>query len=487
MLGKKSKKPKGDAAAAKGAAPDSKEATAKAIDKAMKDAAKGITRAEAEAAPEEAGPAEGDMEVIEVILRGGPGYTVRALAESDDEPLLAADGKLLIFPTLRDLVDFAAEAHPHTLSAREGWEALAATATGGGLVAELLDSYDLTEVPELADGTAEDRWTAGLLIGYAIDAADTVGCPSLEALKPDSALLTLEREPAAFEGGKFAAQLREQLKSETKAVWPKVLRELEERSLWWTVTGPAPAPNAERRAQEEAMRLARAEAAVARANEAPPEEAAFVIPSRTPAGQGVTTIAATEPEREPYDWDAVGAFPIEIRLPRGAGVTLVTYPDDDSTVFLGGRGHVLLFGDKRRLLGYLRQNPDHSLAHLPGWKDAPPLSPADLEPTGYYYLHDVPDRLLKGLDREGGEEIADAFLLAADMAAQLAQPEVLATVDPDGPLARFMAVISGGDPSGPVASAFGVQKSVPMPTPPEAAAMWRRMTRRLDDSVTFLS
>lgn len=489
MLGKKAKKPK--EATSKGAEPDLKDVASKAIDKAMKDAAKGRTQ-QPEAPPEDTpaavGEPEPEMEVIEVVLRGGSGYTIRALDDTEDEPLLARDGKLVMFPSLRDLVDFVAEGGPHSLSGRETWAGLAAQAAAGGLVAELLDSYDLTEVAELCDGTAEDRWTAGLLVGYAIDAADSVGCPPLEALNPDSALLTLEREPAALEAGKHAATLREKLLVECRTVWPKVLRELEDRSVWWTVVGTTGAPAAERRKQEEAMRLARAEAAVAVLHDEITEEPAFVIPTRTPAGKTLTPAAAQEkPPAEPYDWDAVGAFPIEIRLPRGSGITLVSYPDDGSTEFLGGRGHLLLFGHRRGLLAYLRQTPDHSLAHLPGWAGAPPLDPAALEPTGYYYLHDVPDRLLKGLDREGAEEVADAFLLAADMATQLGNPAVLGTVDPDGPLARFMDALSTGSLGTPVVSAFGVQKAEPLPTPPEAAAMWRRMTRRLDDSVTFLT
>jgi hypothetical protein len=480
VLGKKAKK-------AKDAAPDLKEVAGREIDKAMKEAAKGRGPATTQASSSPAPDSDAVMEVVEVVLKGGAGFTVRALDDSDDEPLLARDGKLLMFANLRDLGDFAAEGGDHTLTARQGWDAIADAARSGSLAPELLDSYDLTEVPDLADGTAEDRWTAGLLVGYAIDVADTVGCPSLEALKPDSALLTLEREPEAFEGGKHAATLREKLIQEARSVWPKVLRDIESRSVWWSVLGTSGAPTAEKAKQDEALRLAQAEAAVATLNEGLPAEPAFVIPSRTPEGKGVTTIAPQqEPAAPAYDWDAVGAFPVEIRLPRGKGVTLVAYPDDESTMFLGGRGHVLLFANQRGLLAYLRGNPEHSLADLPGWKNAPPLDVAALEPTGFYYLHDVPDRLLKGVDAEGAAEITEAFLLAADMAKQLGNEDVLAVVDASGPLARFMSALAEGG-GGATVSAFGVQPSVPMPTPPEAAAMWRRMTRRLDDSVTFLN
>jgi hypothetical protein len=476
VLGKKSKKAKVE--------PDEKAVTARAIDRAMKDAAKGHSVEDAVSAA--IGP-EADMEVVEVILPGGAGYTVRALAAGDDEaPLLARDDKLLMFASLGDLVDFCSEPAPHTLSATQGWAAIAATATAGGLVAELLDSYDLTEVPELADGTAEDRWTAGLLVGYAIDAADTVGCPPLEALKADSALLTLEREPGVFESGKFAAPMREKLMSEVRTVWPRVLKELEARTVWWTVLGPGTSPAAERRAQEEAMRLAAAEAAVVDVLPDLPAEASFVIPSRTPEGRASAAAAATqEPAAPAYDWDSVGVFPIQIRLPRGSGLTLVTYPDDETTEFLGGRGHILLFAHPRGLLTYLRENPDHSFADLPGWRTMPPLDVAALDPTGFYYLHDVPDRLNKGLPPDEAEEVADAFLLAADMAKQLNNADLSNVVDPSGPLARFMGVLSGADDGGPIVSAFGVRAAVPMPTIPEAAAMWRRMARRIDDSVTW--
>jgi hypothetical protein len=333
VLGKKAKK-------AKDAAPDLKEVAGREIDKAMKEAAKGRGPATTQASSSPAPDSDAVMEVVEVVLKGGAGFTVRALDDSDDEPLLARDGKLLMFANLRDLGDFAAEGGDHTLTARQGWDAIADAARSGSLAPELLDSYDLTEVPDLADGTAEDRWTAGLLVGYAIDVADTVGCPSLEALKPDSALLTLEREPEAFEGGKHAATLREKLIQEARSVWPKVLRDIESRSVWWSVLGTSGAPTAEKAKQDEALRLAQAEAAVATLNEGLPAEPAFVIPSRTPEGKGVTTIAPQqEPAAPAYDWDAVGAFPVEIRLPRGKGVTLVAYPDDESTMFLGGHGH----------------------------------------------------------------------------------------------------------------------------------------------------
>jgi hypothetical protein len=488
-----------------------------------------------------------DIEVIEVVLRGGSGFTVRSLSMDDAgaPPMLARDERLLLFPTLTDLADFAAAGEEHTLMDHHSWPRVAGSLTAGALAVELLDSYDLTEVPDLVTGDTEDRWTAGLLVTLALDISDTVGCPTLSALGLDAPLIMLEGDSALFEGPKNS-MLRRRLSDDTDRQWPGILAEIEERTMWWVAGRVSPRPP-ERTAADAARRLAQAEASVASLDPNPPPDLvpaapqARAFPVRMPTdktpeferlpsnrpeplridpqraleaqraieakraaaeaeraaalkkaaeakrGKGKAAPVVVEPEpevdegEEPADgdapaplWDGVDAYPIEIHLPRGVGLTVVGYPDDTSTVFLGRPGEVLVFSDRRDLVAYLLQHPDHSLASLPGWEAMGPLDAAALEPAGFYYLHDVAERLDdEDLDADACSEIADALEIAVELAQQLGVDEVLDELDGTGPLNLYVAAL------------LDEHAMEDFPEVEDAAAQWRRVMGRLDEAITW--
>lgn len=482
-----------------------------------------------------------DIEVIEVVLRGGSGFAVRSLSmnDADAPPMLAREDRLLLFPTLGDLTAFAAAGEEHTLAEHRSWPALRGSLAAGALVAELLDSYDLTEVPELVTGDTEDRWTAGLLVTLALDISDTVGCPTLSALGIDAPLIMLEGDSSLFEGPKNST-LRRRLSDDTDRDWPTILAEIEERAVWWSRGGVVSPRPPERTAADAARRLAQAEAAVAALDldpladlvPAPRPRAAVPVPDkpefeRLPSNrpqpvridpqkaletqraleakraQAEAERAAAlkraaeakkgkakapvvlEPDPEPDEaddadgepaplWDGVDAYPVEIHLPRGVGLTVVGYPDDTSTVFLGRPGEVLVFAERSDLVAYLLEHPDHSLATLPGWEGMGPLDAAALEPAGFYYLHDVAERLDdENLDEDGCSEIADALEIAVELAQQLGLDAVLDELDGSGPLNLYVAAL------------LDTEAMEDFPEVEDAAEQWRRVVGLLDAAITW--
>ncbi len=454
-----------------------------------------------------------DIEVIEVVLSTGSGLIVRSLSldAEIEAPILALDDKWLLFPTVADLAAFGRDSHAHTLVGHPSWADVVEAATRRELVAELLDSYDLTEVADLVTGDAEDRWTAGLLLTLALEISDTADCPTLSGMPIDAPLIALEGDSSTFEGPKNSMR-RRALSDEADKKWPAILAELEAKAAWWSGGGyVAPRPP-ERSAADAARQLAQAEASVASLDPDPIAVAAKRVPldvkgadfvrttdPKRPAPKKIETrpapkaapvkaaVPAPAPKKtapapalddddgEPGPlWDGVDAYPIEIHLPRGVGYTVVGYPDETSTVFLGRPGQVLVFANRRTLVTYLRENPDHSLAALPGWGDMGPLDAAALTPAGFYYLHDVADRLDdEDLDEDGCSEIADALEIAVELAQQLNISAVLDELDGTGPLNLYVAALLDPDAMDD------------FPAVEDAAAQWNRVVALVDNAVTW--
>jgi len=391
---------------------------------------------------------EGGLDVVEVVLPYGTGYTLRAFDVGEAEPpLLAQDDRLLLFPTLDDLADFVQAGEPHTFREHPAWPALVESTNADELVAELVQRYDLTALSQLTAGDIEDRWSASDLVTFAIDVAETVGCPVLEDLADtDSAILLLEDDVPAFEGVRGVAR-RRALASEVAQVWPRVLADVERNARWWRLSGDGAPVRVEEADTVARMRLEAAERAVA-------DEPAEL----------------THPDAE--FWDEVGAYPIELHLPAGVGITVVSYPDDGGTLFLGAPGEVLLFRDLTALDGYLRRPADHLLASLPGWSLLLRPEPVDLSPGGWYYLHDVHKRVLCDLDEDGYDELLDAGEMAHDLAVQLGLSHVVEALDDGGPLARFEDDLVH-DPARARADA------------PAVSAAWERFSREIAAAVSW--
>jgi hypothetical protein len=103
-----------------------------------------------------------------------------------------------------------------------------------------------------------------------------------------------------------------------------------------------------------------------------------------------------------------------------------------------------------------------------------PLDAAALEPAGFYYLHDVADRLDdETLDADGCAEIADALEIADELAEQLGLDEVLDELDGTGPLNLYVAAL------------LDEEAMSDFPEVEDAAAQWRRVVARLDDAITW--
>jgi len=387
---------------------------------------------------------EGGLDVVEVVLPCGTGYTLRAFDVGEAEPpLLAQDGRLLLFPTLDDLADFVrAAAEPHTFREHAAWPALVESTDADELVAELVERYDLTALPRLACDDAEARWSASDLVTFAIDVAETVGCPALEDLADtDSAILLLEDDVPAFEGVRGAAR-RRALTAEVAQVWPRVLSDVERNARWWRLSGEGAPVRVEEAAAVAGMRLTAAERGIAEQREA---------------------------DRATEFWDGVGAYPIEVQLPTGAGVTLVAYRDDGRTQFLGTPGTVLLFRSRDALGGYIRTATGHLLSELPGWSPVRQPRSLDLSPRGWYYLHDVHKRVLCDLDEDAYDELLDTGEMAHDLALQLGLDEIVSALDDGGQFEDNLV----HDPAKARADAAAV------------SATWERFSRAIAAAVTW--
>jgi hypothetical protein len=90
------------------------------------------------------------VEIIELVLPAGTGYTLRTYGgpagAADRAAFLSRDGQLLLFRGLAGLADFLATDHDHDLAASPGW-----TERVAGIV-----SAALVEAADEPDGTATD-------------------------------------------------------------------------------------------------------------------------------------------------------------------------------------------------------------------------------------------------------------------------------------------------------------------------------------------
>jgi hypothetical protein len=410
----------------------------------------------------------GGLDVVEVVLPCGTGYTLRAFDVGEAEPpLLAQENRLLLFPTLDDLADFVRSDERHTFREHAAWPSLVESTDADELVAELVERYDLTALPHLTAGDAEDRWTASDLVTFAIDVAEAVGCPALEELADnDSAILLLEDDVPAFEGLRGASR-RRLLADEVAQLWPRVLDDIERHARWWQLSGDGAPVRVEEADTVARMRLAAAEREVAEEWNDPDSDGRGGIP------RDASYDPVSAPEQPAADfWGEVGAYPIELHLPTGVGVTLVAYLDDGGTRFLGTAGEVLLFRTLEGLGDYLRTRTGHLLADLPGWPLMHELRQLDLTPRGWYYLHDVHKRVLCDLDEEAYGELLDAGEMAHDLAVQLGLDEIVLALDDGGQLARLEDDLVH-DPARARSEA------------PAVSATWERFSRAIAAAVTW--
>jgi hypothetical protein len=390
--------------------------------------------------------ASGDIVPIELGLTDGDFITLWAprWREGDDEweAFLGHDEDLYAFESLAELAAFIRTDTDNDLVDHPSWKVVAAL-SAGELEPDLVHTYDLVGVPELAAGEPD---------------ADTVGEleDTLTMVRNIGEVCELDAVTSFFEShpvldtlvrgvGEFAGREgREQWSRIGEAIakdWDRVLDAIDS-----IVTTPP--------VDQTALAVAEAELLVLDKNAADAEDAADA--EEDEEFEPVDLEDDTDDEDEEDDeeetfWTQVGIDPVKIVTAEGEYFTLRCYLDDDP-IFLGDGRTITVFSSPRALARYLADDHDHELAQVSTYADVHAAAldgSLDIEVTeeNTYVLPGLADDLADGpgaVDAEQLDLAVELFTDAADYADDDSVEQALAT---STPLGWYVSYILNPDPT----------------------------------------
>jgi hypothetical protein len=405
--------------------------------------------------------ASGDIVPIELGLTDGDFVTLWAprWREGDDEweAFLGHDDDLYGFESLSELAAFIRTNSDNDLVDHPSWKVVAAL-SAGELEPDMLHSYDLVGVPELAAGEPDAETVGELEDTLAM--VRNIG----EVCELDTVTKFFGANPVI---GRLASGADSFYGREGQELWSRIGRAIAKD--WDDVLDAIDTIVTTPDVDEAAVALAEAELIAAAENTVDADD--VTGGDEDSEFEAVDLDEDEEEESEESFWTQVGIDPVKVVTAEGTWYTLRCYLDEEP-VFLGDGKTITVFGSARALARYLADDHDHELSHVSTYDEVRTAAVdgslnIEVNDENTYVLTGLAEDLSEGpqaVDAEQLDLIVELFTDAADYIDDDSIEQALAT---STPLGWYVSYVLNPDPT----------RLAPSPPFTTEADQWRELER----------